>query len=375
MTTPARRRLAMDMAEAASDLIESVDTEQRPKLLGTLGSDEQYEWFYTPTDHGGLALTEMDPAQHKLLFQLLATGLSRAGYATASAIMALENVLDMNEGWTANFPGRARGRDPLLYWIAIYGDPSSRDWAWRLGGHHLSLNYRISEGAVTGTTPNFFGANPADSPLLGPHMHRPLAGVEDLGRELAHALKQQEFQTALISPVAPVDIVGANRRIITDGDRPLGLESVFRYLSEQDTVLWAERQKDAEKNLGLEPEHLDGLAFSSTPKGLSVAAMSSDNKEIVRALLACYLGRLPEEFADEEMAKFAGDRIDSLAFAWAGGIEKHEPHYYRFQGRDLLVEYDNTQRGANHIHSVWRDLRTDFGGDTLLRHYANNDHH
>ena len=371
----ARQRVAASMTEAAHVFTEALDADQRAKMIWPLGEEEQTTWFYTPTDHGGLSLAEMTAPQHHLLYKLLSTGVSRAGYVTASAIIGLENVLDMSEGWAGSFRGRDRARDPLLYWVAIFGDPSSNDWAWRFGGHHISLNYRISDGEVVGTTPSFFGADPADSPLLGPHLHRPLAGVEDLGRELAHGLDESEFRAALISSVAPVDIATANRTVISEGDSPLGLQHVFRSLTEQDTALWAERQLNAEKALGWTKEHDDALAFSAAPKGLSVSGMASDQKEIVRALLGCYLERLPDELADEEMAKFEGDLIDSLSFAWAGGIEKNEPHYYRIQGGDLLVEYDNTQRGANHIHAVWRDLRNDFGGDALAQHYQNHDHH
>lgn len=363
------------MAEAAQAMLTSLHDGQRDKVVFPLGGDEQYSWFYTPTNHGGLSLAEMTGVQQSLAFQMLKTGLSSAGYGTATAIMSLENILDLTEGFTSTFADRERGRDPRLYWLAIFGDPTTDDWAWRFGGHHISLNYRIADGEVTGATPNFFGADPADSPLLGPHLHRPLAAAEDLGRELAHALNQQEFETALLSKVAPVDIVGANRTIISEGDTPLGLSEVFRYLDADDTALWAGRQDAAEAALGLTGEHLEALSFSAKPKGLAVSGMSQDSKEVVRAVLSCYLDRLPDGLADEEQKKFAGNAVDSLSFGWAGGVEKHEPHYYRIQGADLFVEYDNTQRGANHIHAVWRDLRSDFGGDALARHYADHDHH
>lgn len=374
MTTSGREHVASLMASAALDLLDSLDAGQRSAMLFLLGDHEQFSWFYTPTNHGGLSLAEMTPSQQRLTHQMLSSGLSKAGYGTANAIMALENVLDSNEGWTSEFPDRERGRDPLLYWVAIFGDPKTRNWAWRLGGHHLSLNYRIANGALTSTTPSFFGADPADSPLLGPHLHRPLGAAEDLGRELAHALDEQQLGIARLSTVAPTDIVGANRTTITEGDRPLGLAKTFRHLSEQEAAFWDKRQQAAEAALGLSDSHLDALSFTSAPKGLSAATMNSSNKEILRAVLSCYLDRVPEALADEEHQKFKGDRIDSLSFAWAGGIERHEPHYYRIQGAGLFVEYDNTQRDTNHIHAVWRDLDNDFGRDSLAIHYANHDH-
>ena len=305
------------MTKAATNLLGSLDGPQHSKMVRPLGDDEQYVWFYTPTNHGGLSLAEMSPKQSQLTCQMLSTGLSGAGYVTAAAIMSLENILDLNEGWGSEFADRERARDPLLYWVSIFGDPESGDWAWRFAGHHISLNYRIKDGAVTGTTPSFFGADPADSALLGPHLHRPLAGAEDLGRELAHALGSQQFQAALLSQVAPVDIVGGNRTSIEEGDVPLGLPFLFRNLTDDELVDWAGRQARAEEALGLNADHLEALSFSSTPKGLSVATMAEPNKEILRAVLNCYLERLPDALADEEQAKFEGDKLDSLSFAWA----------------------------------------------------------
>ena len=108
------------MAEAANVFIEALDEDQRARMVWPLGGDEQTTWFYTPTDHGGLSLAEMTGAQHHLLYKLLSTGVSRAGYVTASAIIGLENVLDMTEGWAGSFRGRERARDPLLYLSLIH---------------------------------------------------------------------------------------------------------------------------------------------------------------------------------------------------------------------------------------------------------------
>ena len=94
-------------------------------------------------------------------------------------------------------------------------------------------------------------------------------------------------------------------------------------------------------------------------------------RDLLRALLDVYVRRVPDELADAESAKYASDdALDELAFGWAGGLAPGEPHYYRVQGGRLLAEYDNTQRGVNHVHTVWRDLGADFGGDVLAAHYA-----
>lgn len=372
--TNARRDLALQMRDAAAALLDSLEPPQRQAIAFPFGDDEQFRWFYTPTDHGGLPLGAMTVAQHRLTHRLVASGLSPAGYATTAAIIGLENMLDRNEGWVTEF-GRERGRDPLAYWTAVFGDPASGTWAWRFGGHHVSLNFVIVDDQVVTTTPNFFGADPATTALLGPHLHRPLAGAEDLGRELVHSLDETQLAAALLAPVAPVDIVGVNRSELTEGDQPLGLPYIWRGRWDDAThAVYEQRQADAEAALGLTDDHLAALAFSEKPKGLGAAAMSADGQEMLRALLGCYLNRLPDALADEQAEKFAGTHIDSLSFAWAGGLQPSEPHYYRIHGADLFVEYDNTQRSVNHIHTVWRDLSNDFGRDVLADHYAAHRH-
>jgi Protein of unknown function (DUF3500) len=369
-----RRELARRMAEAARHLLDVLEPAQREAACwaGT-GAAERTRWFYTPTDHGGLALANMTPDQQRRTHQLVATGLSRAGYVTAAAIMGLENILDHTEGWTASF-ARPRGRDPQLYWIAVFGSPDDdATWGWRFGGHHISLNVTIEAGEVVSATPCFFGADPASSPLLGPHPHRPLAGAEDLGRELLLALAPDQLALAVISPVAPVDIVGVNRPHLGEGDRPLPLPLIFRgQLPDDIDALMSGAQANAELALGLTDDHLAALAFTRRPKGVAGSSFTAVQREILTALLGVYANRLPDELAADELTRaLAGldDPLAGLHFAWAGGIEPDQPHYYRLQGPELLVEYDNTQRNVNHVHTVWRDLRRDFGGDPLASQY------
>jgi Protein of unknown function (DUF3500) len=359
------------MAAAAIAFLDSLDDEQRTLAAWPFPSDdERHRWFYTPTDHGGLPLSAMRPAQQQRAMQLVASGLSRPAYVTVSTIIGLENVLDEQEGWTAQFE-RERGRDPGLYYLRVFGDPSvAGPWSWRFGGHHVSINHLVVDGDVEASTPLFLGADPATSPLLGPHPLRPLAGAEDLARELVHALDPGQRAVAVLSPAPPVDIVGANRPRVGDGDRPRALIDVWRapFQGELGDRMRATQDR-AEQTVGLKAEHLDALSFSSTPKGVAAGVMTEGQRELLRALLDVYVRRIPDALADAEAAKYAGPRIGDLHFAWAGGIAPGEPHYYRIQGPRLLVEYDNTQRNVNHVHTVWRDPTGDFGEDVLARHY------
>jgi hypothetical protein len=210
------------------------------------------------------------------------------------------------------------------------------------------------------------------SPLLGGHLLRPLGAAEDLARELVRSLDDAQSTRGVICPVAPVDIVGGNRPRIQDGDLLMPLPDIWRtHFDEQRLRDRVEAMHTgAEEKAGVRREHHEDVRLTTAPKGVPGADLSPDQQDILRALLHVYLDRIPEELADQEAAKFAGDKLRDVHFAWAGGIERGEPHSYRLQGPRLLAEYDNTQRDVNHIHTVWRDPGNDFGDDVLARHLS-----
>lgn len=354
--------VARSMGEIANELLATLDDAQRTVAHWRFPSDEERRlWFYTPTDHGGLTLHGLAPAQQRLVMRLVDSVLSRPGYVTVSTVMGLENVLDQLEGWGAmwNFP---RGRDPQRYFLRIFGTPGTDVWGWRIGGHHVSLNITVRGGEIVSSTPCFLGADPASSPLLGGHLLRPLGGCEDLARDLLATLDESQRTVAIVSDVPPVDLVGANRPSLSDGDKPLRLAHVWRdeFTGELRDVV--ERIQDAEEEkIGLGTHHLDAVAFSTVPKGLAASAMDGAQREILTALVGTYLDRVRDDVASTEWERVRAN-FDALHFAWAGGTERGLPHYYRIQGPRLLAEYDNTTRDGNHVHTVWRDPVNDFGG-------------
>jgi len=371
-----RREVAARMADAAARLVDAVDDTQRADLVRPFPSDhERRSWFYTPTDHGGLPLGRMTPAQQRMAVQLMATGLSTAGYVTATTIIGLENVLDRLEGFTVSW-GRPRGRDPELYYVRVFGEPSAdASWSWRVGGHHVSLNFTIVDGEVAGTTPLFLGADPASAPLLGPHPLRPLEGVEDLARELTRSLRDDQRRRAVVASRAPTDLVLVNRADVGEGDGPVPLRDIWRgRLDAEYDELAIRAQAAADEAAGLTDDDVAALSWSRTPKGLAAAGMNASQREMLDTLLRRYAERLPDGLADEECAKFAGAELDAVHLLWAGGLERGEAHYYRLHSPVLLAEYDNTARGANHVHTVWRDPRGDFADDVLALHRRSHDH-
>jgi len=364
----ADREVAGTMAAAAVAWLSSLDPDQRVQAhWGPPGEEEseaeRLRWYYTPTDHGGLPLGRQRPAQQSLAMQLVATGLSTAGYVTVCTVMGLENVLDHVEGFSVDW-GRERGRDPGMYFLRVFGDPHGpRPWGWRFGGHHVSLNNLVVEGRVRSTTPCFLGADPATAPLLGAAGLRPLGGVEDLARELMRSLPPDLASRAMLLDRAPSDIVGGNRTRVAEGDRMLLLDQLFRgRFTEPRLADRAARMTDAaETGSGYDDADHDRLAITGRPKGLPATELDDGQRELLGALLAAYQGRVPDGLA-------APVDVAAVHFAWAGPTEPGQPHYYRLQGPRLLAEWDNTQRGANHAHSVWRDPENDFGLDALARH-------
>jgi hypothetical protein len=360
------------MAEAAAALLASLEPAQRTKLsYGFPEDEERRRWFYTPTDHGGLPLGEMTPTQQKHTYRLVSTGLSEPAFTTASTIIGLENVLDLEEGWRVNFT-RERGRDPLLYYISVFGEPGGKaPWGWRFGGHHVSLHNTIVDNRIVSPTPTFFGSHPAEVPFHGTGVLRPLAGEEDLGRELLHLLDEGQRAVAVIAPSAPWDLVTGNRPAANDGDLPPSGWEIFREPF-QGSGLEQRRsqQSNRQQTLGILPEHLEAFRYTNAPKGLPASRMSGPQRELLTALIRQYTDRMPDEVAQIERDRLGGPALDAIHFAWAGGAERRQPHYYRLQGPHFLVEYDNVQNEVNHIHSVWRDPEGDFGADVLAQHYA-----
>jgi hypothetical protein len=320
---------AARMAEAATTFLASLTPDQRSRTLFAVEDDERLNWHYIPRERHGLPFKEMDGSQQKLAHALLSSGLSRHGYAKAVSIMALESVLAQLEGTTRRFP-----RDPDLYHVTVFGTPSeTAPWGWRVEGHHVSVNMLVAGGQRIAPTPSFFGANPARVPegagapgLVG---LRVLAAEEDLARRVLAALEGPAHAKALISGDAPADILSKSEHRV----RP------------------------------------------DTPAGLPAADMSSAGRDHLLALVQEYVRRMPEDIAGTRLNRIEKDGTGHIHFAWAGSETPGGPHYYRLQGPSFLVEYDNTQNNANHIHTVWRDFEGDWGDDLLAGHYERSDHH
>ena len=353
----ATRPVAQRMGEAATNFLAALSPDQKAKTQFAISDeDRRTAWYYTPIPRDGLPFTEMDRPQQQLAQKLIVSGLSEGAFGIAAVIMGLETTLDMREGWTRPLPGR----DSRLYYVRVFGTPGDEEpWGWSFEGHHISLNYTISKGQIIAPTPTFFGANPADSPLGGHAMLRPLQSIEEMARELMHMLDEGQRAQTMIANAAPPDMVTANHAYLAEGTL---------LLDEATAQAW---QTDAH----VHDDEMAKLRYTATPQGIASGALKADQQELLLALVGEYIYRMPDELAEIEMQKLQAAGADPLHFAWAGGLERGQGHYYRIQGGHLLVEYDNTQNEANHIHSVWRDPRNDFGANMIAEHYAHSHRH
>lgn len=309
---------ADDMVLAAQNFLSALSPEQRAKASFPFESEERTGWNFTPVERRGLPLKEMESAQRHLAYGLLSTALSQEGMVKALTIMSLERILQDIEG-----PGRKFPRDPELYFVTLFGTPSKDGtWGWRVEGHHLSVNLTLSKGEVVSAAPHFMGTNPGEV-RTGPRAGlRVLAGEEDLGRELVTSLTPDQRKVAVIDTKAPDDILTGNQRI-ADAGQPRG-------------ILW---------------------------KDLDAA-----QQRLATKLIREYAERLRGKLAEKDLKAIEAAGHDGIRFAWAGGLEKGSRHYYRVHGPTFLIEYDNTQNDANHVHAVWRGLKDDFGRDVLGEH-------
>jgi hypothetical protein len=312
------------MATAAEKFLASLTPEQRQQATFPFDSPERLRWHFVPQfERNGLQLKAMTEPQRKLAQDLLKTGLSDRGYTTYSQIMQLENILKAVE------KGSGPTRDPEGYRFSVFGTPSAKGtWGWRVEFHHISLHFDVVNGTAISSTPSFAGANPAevkDGPQKG---QRTLGLLEDTARTLVTGLDAAQKKTAVFTDVALNDIVTENALDIS----PL------------------------------------------SPAGLKASAMTPPQRDQLMKILDAYAGLMAADIAADRMTKIKIAGVDNITFAWAGSLERGQKHYYRVQGPTFLIEFDNTQNDANHVHSVWRDFRGDFGRDLLREHLRTSLH-
>lgn len=314
---------SMESAEAgavaaARGLTDATPSAARATLQQPFTDEARSDWHYTPRRREGIPWRDMSATQREATTALLRSALSDAGLTKIRAVMALEIALRELETFGLN-------RDPDNYAIALFGSPGEA-WGWRLEGHHLSLHFTLEGDRYVATLPQFIGANPAvlprDFPKAGMRKgERVLGREEDLARELYGSLDASQRKRALIDERPYGDIVTRNAA------RPSPL----------------------------------------APVGIVLGELSAGQQATLLRLVAAFAEHLRPELAEARLARVREGDLATLRFGWAGSAKPGEPHYFRIQGANALIELDNS--GGNHIHAVWRDFAGDWGRDVLREHY------
>lgn len=317
------------ISAVARSFVTSLDDTQKPLTLFPFESEERYNFHYFPIDdRKGLPLDKMTEKQKKLTMQLLSTCLTDHTVKKINDIIALEDILKVLENRKAD----DHFRDPGKYHLAVFGEPGEKNiWGWRFEGHHVSFHFSSENNTLAAATPGFLGSNPAIVPEGAQKGKEVLKDEKVLAVKLLTSLSDEQRKTAIISGEAPGDII----------------------------------------------TRIDRKAMIKDAVGITYAQMNNAQRKNFMALIELYVHRYKKSFADNMMKEIKAAGYDKLRFAWAGETQTGpgHPHYYRIVGPTLIIEYDNTQNNANHVHTVVRDLLHDYGGDALLEHYKSGHHH
>lgn len=323
-TVAAMAQAAQEMADAANIFMASLSPEQNRRSKFLFLDEERRNIHYFPVPRRGLPLKDMNTSQQQLAYALVSTGLSMQGYVKALTIMSIGQVLhDMDP----DNPNPLR--DPDYYYISIFGTPGpSGIWGWRLEGFHISFSFTIVDGKQVAVAPSFMGVHPAtivDGPRKG---LRVMAKEEDLGRKLARSLNEQQRKIAFYEiPIFLEETVGG---LLTANSRKI--------------------------------EKFD-------PFGIPASQMTADQMETLWELIQVTAHRHRGVVAENDLARIERAGKGNIYFRWSGSLEPGQGHHYIVQGPTFLIEYDNTQDDANHIHCMWRDLENDFGESLIRKHY------
>ncbi|QJW91401.1 DUF3500 domain-containing protein [Spirosoma taeanense] len=339
------QRVRDEMREAAQTFLQSLTAEQRQQVAFSFEDPERFNWHFVPRERKGLPLKQMNPNQRKLAMSLLRTGLSDQGYGKATSIMDWENVLRVVD----NRPPNDTYRDPENYSFTVFGDPTKTEpWSWRVEGHHLSVQFLSLNGKIIAQTPTFFGSNPAivqfDSTMADKRMANPK--VADLPQRGKQILKQESERA-----FALLNTLTADQR----------KQTIIAAVAYPEIVTSNKRTASLER--------MDGLKMSE---------MTAEQRKLFMDLLQVYLNNYRVTLAKQQLDKLEKNNLENLRFAWAGDLTPQlgegKGWYYRIHGPTILIEYDNTQTNANHVHTVVRDLTNDWGEDLLREHYQATKH-
>ncbi|MEO1067160.1 MAG: DUF3500 domain-containing protein [Pseudomonadota bacterium] len=301
------------MGDLASRWIASLTEAQTKNALFAFDDPLRAKWNYMLGARfaPGVALENMSQPQKDMAIELLAAGLSRSGFDTASNIMLQQDIL--RDEWKKGSPDRNRER----FSLAIFGTPGpSSPWSWRWEGHHLTITFTLIGDEIISHTPKAFSSEPNTVPS-GPHKGLVvLPDNERLGRAVFAELKGAERKKALVSETSVGNITATAGR-------------EFRYKMKQ---------------------------------GVALGDLTTSQADKLRHLIDVYTkNHLPGALADDQGRRLSAKDLAGVHFAWAGQNRENESIYYRIHGDTFLIEFATLRNQPLHHHTAVHDLEHHLG--------------
>ncbi|MQA92002.1 MAG: DUF3500 domain-containing protein [Gemmatimonas sp.] len=319
------------IVDAADAYLATLTPEQTAKTRFDLDSDEWRHWSNIPVnnlDRRGLPFREMTEEQREAALALVRSGLSARGFEQARDIMRID-------GYLADFLDNHEGYGEDLYFIDIFGEPSTTEpWGWQLDGHHLVVNFFVLGDQIV-MSPNFWGSEPVFVETGEYAGIEVLQEEQDRGLELMRALRPEQRRLATIE---------------TEKTRNSIRSAAFRD--------------------NLELEH----------QGIQADQLDADQQEQLLDVIGTYVGAMRDDHASVRMEEVRA-HFDDTHFAWIGEVGEEALFYYRIQSPVILIEFDHTVPvslrevegdgpSRNHIHIFVRTPNgNDYGKDLLRQHY------
>lgn len=328
--------------EATIDFLSTLNSEEKDSLSFQFEDLKRKEWTNLPiglAERPGLRYGALSTESKIKFHNLLLTIFSSQGYLKTTQIMHLDGLL-LNIYEIAHKEGDVNEEDIKFirtldwgqgnYYISIWGDPFKQaNWAMKFEGHHISLNVTVVDHEVS-VTPLFIGSDPAlvrYSEMAG---LRILSKEEDYGIQFINMLSSEQLELAILSEEVPKDILtspGSGKRLL---------------------------------------EY----------QGIKGSQLTEEQKAQLHKLIFEYLSNLEEDYAHKFKESLSETGMESIYFGWIGGRERVTDHYYVINGPHFLIEYDNVGwiHKGDHIHTIFRDKKNDFGDDLLKKHHEDHKH-
>lgn len=329
------------MQKATLGFLATLTQEQRTSVMAPLeDSATRTGWSNLPlimAPRSGIAVADMTTAQRVALHTMLAAAFSSQGYLKTTTSMWHEDVLrDVSTNLLANMPDDdprktqfsrvIESYDSEKFFVSIFGDPSSKDWAWMVTGHHYAANFTVADGKIA-FMPLFLGANPqlvSEGRYAG---WRLLQHEADRAFALMDSLEPSQIEQAVIADKVDDDVFAG------PGNRAGYVQKV----------------------------------------GIRASSLSDLQLRLLNGVIDEYLGDASDEAAARQRQKITDDGLEALHFAWWGPTDDPAARYmFRVHGPSILIDYvreSSPDGGYNHVHSIARDPSNDYGGQWLRLHY------